>query len=155
MVNGIRVWIEPTRNFTHLTNFHAFDRAGKRLGVAQLDRDPLHPQSVELSSVNTESYKGKGTGASEELIKARIVHAFRSSPLTREARVILPSDVSRTRLAKAFERYGQFGFKPSNGRLTNLVLTREDYEALSSSDVYVHRLLRKQPLRSSATQSSV
>ncbi len=142
----IKILIEPY-SAAYLT-FHAFNKTGRKVGAAIL-YVLYRGRLAQLHEVRTEAFGGKGSGAAQELIKARVAHAFENNPGCRHVEVMLPHDLGqkeqKEKLLRVKRRYGAFGFRTA-GAVNIMKLTRSNYERLKPSGIYEHELIAEQPM---------
>ena len=92
--------------------------------------------------METQKYGGKGSGASIELIKARIWHAFEKIPETNKIKLILPEKRDKLKQKAVVKRYTDFGFKIGQDiGPVFLTLKKEDYYRLKQKGIYRHHLV--------------
>ncbi len=139
MTEGNKIWVKVGQTEPTEVSFQALDSKGKELGTALLFQT-RHAEFALMGYVNTKDYGGKGSGASLELIKARVHHAFEKLDGIKSL-IVNFTALDKEKMRQVRQRYEKFGFSKEGASDYLLILTRENYERLKEKGTYAHNLI--------------
>jgi len=141
---NFRIRMIPREDIREI-HFEALDELNRRRGFVKLMN--ITASTARLNELYTETrplvgirLSGKGTGASLELIKAGIWHAFENIGVHEVKIEFSFKQANADKKDRVLKRYESFGFK-RQPQTDSMRLSREKYLELKSKDTYQHTLI--------------